>query len=517
MKKKELIERFIECLSILAYKIKIRSSLNLMDLNIHAEYFFKDLLNIVYGLNLKNINIEERNSAAIDLADEDNMIAIQVTSNVNWKKIRDTLNLFFDKKMNLKYKRLIFLSLTEKVRYKKYTGFFDGFFDIKKDVIDYKDLAAFIENEPCSQIEKIIEFLESELNCGNIKHQNKVERVYGDVWISEVFHNIDSIEAESFIWHKLSNIFYRDKRIGDGFFSYLITDSKRLGFEDKVLSLIHYYYSRILYKQGDKYNANQNTIIATKYANQSKDDFQERMLVLLNARLIIESDQIASNSKYHMLNNLTDKLLSYKLNDIYYVSEKSSLLGRLAEISYSEIKTKNMEITDCLSSIVAEHADLLSLNTFSSHKQSLVAIFLRIMGLLWDDKITINKKIQELYLCLSIGECECVKQKNSIFYMQMLLLKSIILLLEKKKELSWSMICFVCILLKSNNISLNHEGVKQYYDYLKIKHRYEAKLLYDIYYSYYSIELRYSKSHEWFNYVIETRIDIYNIPIAVFT
>jgi len=48
-----------------------RNSLNLQDVNVHAEAFFRDFLNLVFEYKLKNINIVERNARAIDLGDED--------------------------------------------------------------------------------------------------------------------------------------------------------------------------------------------------------------------------------------------------------------------------------------------------------------------------------------------------------------------------------------------------------------------------------------------------------------
>lgn len=52
------------------------SSLNLQDMNVHAENFFRDFLNLALGFDLKNINIIEKNARAIDLGDADARVAI---------------------------------------------------------------------------------------------------------------------------------------------------------------------------------------------------------------------------------------------------------------------------------------------------------------------------------------------------------------------------------------------------------------------------------------------------------
>ena len=47
-------------------------------MNVHAENVIIPILNLVYGVNLVNINNRVRNSAAIDLVDTENRIAVQV-------------------------------------------------------------------------------------------------------------------------------------------------------------------------------------------------------------------------------------------------------------------------------------------------------------------------------------------------------------------------------------------------------------------------------------------------------
>ena len=54
-------------LTHLRMSVEHLNSLNLQDINVHAETFFRDLLNLALGYQLKNINIVEKNARAIDL------------------------------------------------------------------------------------------------------------------------------------------------------------------------------------------------------------------------------------------------------------------------------------------------------------------------------------------------------------------------------------------------------------------------------------------------------------------
>lgn len=99
--RESIIGSIISHFSILKTEVTLRSNLNLQDINVHAEQFFKILLNKIFNYNLENINIVAQNVAVIDLADSKNRMAIQITSNNSKKKILETVEAF-EKKNYLK-------------------------------------------------------------------------------------------------------------------------------------------------------------------------------------------------------------------------------------------------------------------------------------------------------------------------------------------------------------------------------------------------------------------------------
>ncbi|MBC6609090.1 SMEK domain-containing protein [Hymenobacter sp. BT188] len=86
-----IIGKLIDDLSQLQNQIELRNQLGLTDLNKYCEDFIKDVLNICYGYNLKNLNASHVNSPGLDLGDVGNKIAFQVTSTSNSTKVNDTL------------------------------------------------------------------------------------------------------------------------------------------------------------------------------------------------------------------------------------------------------------------------------------------------------------------------------------------------------------------------------------------------------------------------------------------
>lgn len=101
-----------EKLNVLSTRIKRRGKINLLELNIHSEFFFAELCNKIFNLQLVNINILQQNTEGIDLIDTENKILIQVSSTCTKAKVEDSLN---------------------KEIYKTYEGFSYKFLSIAKD------------------------------------------------------------------------------------------------------------------------------------------------------------------------------------------------------------------------------------------------------------------------------------------------------------------------------------------------------------------------------------------------
>lgn len=80
-----------EQLSQLAYRIEVRSKLNILDLNIHSENFYTHLFNKLFKWNLSNLNLTDQNAEAIDLIDNLQKILIQVSSTATKSKVESAL------------------------------------------------------------------------------------------------------------------------------------------------------------------------------------------------------------------------------------------------------------------------------------------------------------------------------------------------------------------------------------------------------------------------------------------
>lgn len=159
-------KKIISALTWLKTQVEIQNSISLTDINHGAEDFYCGLLNLVYGYNLRNINIIDRNSAAIDLGDENHKIAIQVTSTSALTKTKYTVEKFVEKELHKKFNRLLILNIVKKTNHEAdIIGGTEYSLNTKEDILDVEDLIKKITSNPdLNKLKSITEFLDAELS-----------------------------------------------------------------------------------------------------------------------------------------------------------------------------------------------------------------------------------------------------------------------------------------------------------------------------------------------------------------
>lgn len=100
-----LIENLEKDVAVMQNYINIENMYNNYTLNGYLESLSIKLFKIAYGFDLYNLNNDTKNIAGIDLVDNINGVAVQVTSNADKKKINKTIEIFEDRYIN-EYKQL---------------------------------------------------------------------------------------------------------------------------------------------------------------------------------------------------------------------------------------------------------------------------------------------------------------------------------------------------------------------------------------------------------------------------
>lgn len=159
------INEIIERLTFLKTKVDLSKALNLTDINIHSENFYRDFLNLLYGYDLQNINIIEPNASAIDLGDKAKRIAFQVTSTADLSKTKKTVSFFISKNLYSEYDRLVMLNITTKANHReKFVGDESTYqLNVKEDIWDMGEIVRDINDLKLDQIKKVHAFLKEEI------------------------------------------------------------------------------------------------------------------------------------------------------------------------------------------------------------------------------------------------------------------------------------------------------------------------------------------------------------------
>ena len=151
-------------LNILKGEIKDSGKLNLLDINVHVEDFYRDLLNLVYGWQLKNMNQWNQNAAGGDLWFADGKVVIQVSSTSTKEKIQSSIDkLSAEQFAGYRFKFLRIDGNVIKLRKELYNTHDDIVFDPSTDIIDISSLIKEITHLQIDSLKQVFELCVKEI------------------------------------------------------------------------------------------------------------------------------------------------------------------------------------------------------------------------------------------------------------------------------------------------------------------------------------------------------------------
>lgn len=166
MKVIENKSKVITYLSAIKTNVEMSNLIGYYDIDRELENIVAKLLNLIYGYKFINANVENKNFPAVDIVDDKNRTAVQVTADNSYEKINHTFEVYWSssKKLFEKYEHIKFFML--KGKQKKYLiskiEHPTSTFNIKDDIIDYSDLISEIQKFDAYKLAEIVEFLESQ-------------------------------------------------------------------------------------------------------------------------------------------------------------------------------------------------------------------------------------------------------------------------------------------------------------------------------------------------------------------
>lgn len=134
------------------------NSTGTFDINQYAENIVRNILNILYGYQLENLNFTERaNFPVIDLGDSKAGICFQVTSNKSTEDFKNLENRFLNKKLNEKYPSLYLFILSGTLDKSNTIKAFKHTNLSKDRILNFSSVIDFLENLHPQDHYKIIE------------------------------------------------------------------------------------------------------------------------------------------------------------------------------------------------------------------------------------------------------------------------------------------------------------------------------------------------------------------------
>lgn len=165
LKREQLTKDIVAGLSHLRATMETLAGIGFFDANVASEDFFRDMLNLVFGYSLVNLNHETPNHAAIDLGDQGKRLCFQVTSERRLAKIRRTLDGFLAHKLERTYDRLKVLIIGKRTgEYKALKNYRGLRFTPAEDIIDIPALAKRIAALPTETLDRVRALCRAEIS-----------------------------------------------------------------------------------------------------------------------------------------------------------------------------------------------------------------------------------------------------------------------------------------------------------------------------------------------------------------
>lgn len=291
---------FIGYLVSLNEFIKENGRLNLLSAHVHAENFYRDLLNNLFGLSLSNMNKENQNAAAIDLIDRKSKLIIQVSASCTKKKIESSLSkdIIADyKKEDYQMKFLFIGNQNENIKNGTFSNSHNIHFNPKNDILLTNDLSKrFIDLDIDNQ-NSIIQLLAKELDITNqVENQFILSDDFIDGQLSVSLSSLGprytpelTVETENMLAFEAITMSEYFKNENYKYFKKIIDSIKKKSESSLDSKMGKEFYREFM---------NQINLDLSKINSflENNKKFEERLDLLQEAHLVLDSIHSASNT-----------------------------------------------------------------------------------------------------------------------------------------------------------------------------------------------------------------------------
>lgn len=201
MNRSNYFNYIVQKLTGLALEIRERNKLNILDFNIHLESLSVELLNLVFGYELVNMNATKQNIEGIDLIDNTNKIIAQVSSTSTKQKIEDSLskNIFLGFP-EYRFKFISIINDADKLKKSTYKNPHCVLFEPSEDIIDINVVLKNILNMSIDKQKIVYEFVkkESGSEIDIVKMNSSITNIINILSLADLSDITEQAETNSF-------------------------------------------------------------------------------------------------------------------------------------------------------------------------------------------------------------------------------------------------------------------------------------------------------------------------------
>lgn len=276
--------------------------------------------------------------------------------------------------------------------------------------------------------------------------------------LGEVLTGLTVPEREQYAWNTVSNLFFRDRGILQHLNS-VIYAPVNYGLTVEDVPFVQYFVARLLLKKGNTNSANRFLSSAIQSSKHIGSVPKKRLEALVTARRIAEEKLGGPwQTRFERFQRARDGLESLNdARDSYKYLEVASFVGwecMKLFLSYPALpptaKRKIIMLSD-------DHKEMLGKLEYNRPNQEVVSTALQMMSYLWSSApqpIILDSIIKKAFRQAKV-------RRNSIFFIQTMLVRAIKCWQEKDLKQAWPLFLTVGELVKSSRLSLSHEGITQ--------------------------------------------------------
>ena len=287
MQRKNYFDYIEEKLAILSIRVKNKGKLNILDVHMHSENFYRDFINLLYGWSLENANNRLQNVEAIDLIDDSKKLIVQISATATKVKIEKSLNKKTIEKYAQKGYKFKFVSIAEnadQLRKQKYNNLYNIAFEPQNDIFDISSLEKDILDLQLDKLETVYQYIKAEL--GNIPDSIKFNSD-----LATIINILAEVKLDEKVPLGNINMYEIDKKI----------EFNKLDIAASIIDDYKIFYNQVekKYREFDKMGLNKSMLVLQSLKKMYIDALLKNMYGssdLLFVGLIDEVKEIVLNS-----------------------------------------------------------------------------------------------------------------------------------------------------------------------------------------------------------------------------